>query len=432
MDLRVALLISPYFPPSSLAGVQRVRLLSHELSTFGWTPIVVSVDAQWYEEPSDLTSLRLIRQDLRIERVRAVPAWLCRPFGIGDISLRAQCAIRRRVAKLARTESPSVIFVTVLPGFASLIGSWARRRFDIPFVLDYQDPWAGGPSRTEWKWNKAGLAERLAGWVEPKVLQNVDAITAVSAATLDGLRARNLINPETPIEIIPIGADRQDHAVARRHGRSLINQGDGKFHIAYLGTVTKRMLPALETFLCAVQALSGLELENLQIHLIGTSAQPAGRDQHNLDQLLNELALRDRVHFHPGRVGYLDALRTMQDADLLLLLGSTDSHYTASKIFPCWLAAKPILAVFHSASTVNQLARELGGISLVVYDEDHGPETKAGDVAAALRKIIEEPNLILNSRNESAFESYSAQGVARKYAELFDRVIANRNDPVAL
>ncbi len=34
-------IVSPYFPPSSLAGVHRARHLAKHLPSFGWHPIVV-------------------------------------------------------------------------------------------------------------------------------------------------------------------------------------------------------------------------------------------------------------------------------------------------------------------------------------------------------------------------------------------------------
>ena len=129
------------------------------------------------------------------------------------------------------------------------------------------------------------------------------------------------------------------------------------------------------------------------------------------------------VTLQPRRVPYLDALRTMQDADVLLLLGSTDSHYTASKLFPCWLAKRPILGLFHSASTVSRLASELGGVELVTYDDAAGPETRVGELASALQRIVTEGNPTLPPRHESAFEPYSARGIAKTYARLFDRVV---------
>src|SRR5438270_7130290 len=187
---RSVLLISPHFLPSNLAGVQRVRVMSRALRDYGWAPTIVTVDYHDYEELPDLSSLRLIRADVPVETVRALPASLCRPLGFGDIALRGQWALRRRVGELVESHKPSVIFATVLPGYTSLVGAWAKRRFKIPFVLDYQDPWVPkrGPELGGSAKRKA--ADKLARWLEPKAVAVADAITAVSDETLDSLRER--------------------------------------------------------------------------------------------------------------------------------------------------------------------------------------------------------------------------------------------------
>jgi Glycosyl transferase 4-like domain len=408
----------------------RTRFLASHLREFGWEPIVICVEPRCYEEPNDNASLALLPDGLQVERVGTLPARVCRQVGIGDVSLRAQWAMRRRVRETVRRERADLVFATVLPGYTSLVGAWAKRKFALPFVLDYQDPWVSDWGARQRRISKAGFAHRLAAWFEPGVVRQADALTAVSDETLDTLRTRKLIRYGTPVEIIPIGADMNDHRVAERFGRSLIDRADERFHVAYVGTLTERMLPSFEAFLRAIQSLHSSQRQRIRIHLIGTSAQAAGKDQHNLPTRIAEFCLTPQVHLHPARIGYLDALRTMQDADLLLLLGSTDSHYTASKIFPCWLARKPIMAVFHSASSVNHLACELGGISVLTYDMEHPPASKIGDIAAALRKIFGAPDALVNTRNESAFEPYSAHGIARRFAALFDLVAAKRSAPI--
>lgn len=418
--MRSVLLISPYFLPSNLAGVHRVRLMSGNLAAHGWQPTIVTVASSFYEEPSDSALRHLLPENVKIEEVAALSARLCRPFGLGDISLRAQWQLRRRIGALIEKNRPAAIFATVLPGYTALVGSWAKRRFNIPFVLDYQDPW--GPHQLEKpSWNKSGLAMRLARGLEPRVLSQVDALTAVSEETLASLRARNLIRPNLPIEIIPIGANRRDHEVAARFGRGLIVRQDGALQIAYLGTLTERMLPALRSFLAAIAAVNAQTSRRICVHLIGTSARPGGEDRYNLNELARDAGVADRIHLHPARVSYLDALRTMQDADLLLLIGSTDSHYTASKFFPYWLSGKPVLGLFHRRSTIVSLSRELGGSRLVLYDEEHGPESKIGETAAILSDMssgVAAPP----ARNADAFAPYSAECVAARYASVFDHV----------
>jgi glycosyltransferase involved in cell wall biosynthesis len=420
--MKNVLLISPYFMPANIACVHRVRLMSKGLLSFGWQPTIVTVRPGYYEEPRDRGLARLIPAAVRIERVAALPARISRPFGLGDISLRAQWSFRRRVSELVRELHPEVIFVTVLPGYASLIGAWAKRRYGIPFVLDYQDPWVSKHVLRP-KWNKSGIAMRAAGWLEPKVLQHVDGLTAVSAETLDSLRMRQLIPAATPIEIVPIGADRRDHLVARQFGRTFIAPKEGAFQIVYLGTITERMLPVLHAFLRGVSKAQVRSRKEIIVHLVGTNAQASCRDAHDITSIIASAGLQDRVRVHPARIGYLDALRTMQDADLLLMLGSTDSHYTASKIFPYWLSGKPVFGLFHAASTVVDLAEILGGIRVLQYDGDGGPDAHVHEVAVALEKFIAMDRTSAPSRQENAFEPFSARGVAERYATLFDRLI---------
>jgi hypothetical protein len=420
--MRRALLISPYFTPSNIACVQRVRLMATRLHEFGWQPIVVTLDSRCYEEANDPESLALLPDCLRVERVPAWPARICRPLGLGDVSLRGQGGMRRKVVELAEHGEADVVFVTVLPGYTSLIGAWAKRKFKLPFVLDYQDPWVSHLSVSHPRFSKAHLANWLARKIEPRVVPMADALTAVSDETLFSLRARELIAADAEVQTIPIGADAEDHQIAARAGRSGIVKQPGVCNLAYVGTITERMLPALRILLLAVKQIAEGG-KRVGVHLIGTSARTNAEDTVGITRMIEEIGVTNIVRLQPRRVPYLDALRTMQDADALLLLGSTDSHYTASKIFPCWLAKRPIVGVFHEASTVNQLARQLGGVRLVTYKGAHELLSKVNEVAATLAQVISDPLGTMADRDESAFEPFSGRGTAAVYASLFDKVL---------
>lgn len=403
-----------------------MRLMTSRLREFGWQPVVVTVDPKHYEEANDDTSLALLRENLQVERVSAWPARICRPLGFGDVALRGQWAMRNRTRDLIAREKVDLIFATVLPGFTSLVGAWAKRKFCLPFVLDYQDPWVSEWGAQQPPFSKAGFAHRLATWFEPGAVACADTLTAVSDDTLQTLRERNLLTPGLPTETIPIGADAEDHAVAARTGRSWISRKDNEFVLAYTGTIIEGMLPSVRALFRAVRALLEANPKRQpRIHFIGTSAQSGGRDSLGLVDLADECGVGGVFRLEPRRIGYLDALRSMQEADVLLLLGSQAAHYTASKIFPCWLSGKPILALFHEASTVNGLAVELGGVRVVSYDANHGPELRVAAVTSALQDLLTQGLAAFPPRNEHAFEAYSARGVARKFASLFDRVVRN-------
>ncbi|MFM2081653.1 MAG: hypothetical protein RL380_344, partial [Verrucomicrobiota bacterium] len=289
------LIISAYFPPSNLAGVMRPRLLAAHLAACGWEPVVVTVDASHYEEMNDEQSAALVAPQLRVERVGAWPAKVCRPLGFGDIALRAQTALRRRVAEIVAREKVDLIFCTVLPGYTMLVGAWAKRKFNLPFVLDYQDPWVSDWGAAQPRFSKAGFAHWLATKLESGAVAQADAFTAVSADTLATLRQRGLLRADVPVEILPIGADANDHVVAARVGRPLTIDDETtaaraavaeleKSHspivhglsvsLAYVGTITARMLPAVKTLFASVKTIGAENPERrLRLQFIGTSAQ---------------------------------------------------------------------------------------------------------------------------------------------------------------
>lgn len=392
--------------------------MSAHLNDFGWRPTIVTVDSRFYEEHCDPALMQLLPSNVDIARVAAWPSSISRKLRIGDISLRAHGTLRRRVGELIKELRPAIVFVTVLPGYSAFVGTWAKRRFGVRFILDYQDPWVNQRPSIRTQSIKSWLACRAAAWLEPKVLPHVDAITTVSEATLESLRARNLITSRLPVEVIPIGADKQDHAIARRSGHTLIDTSTNEFQIAYLGTVTHKMLPALKACLQAFRNAQFRTSRRLRFHLVGTF-------EPDVQSLVAELGLSNQVRVHPQRISYLDALRTMQDADLLILLGSTDSHYTASKLFPYWLSKKPILGLFHEASTIVSLANELGGVALVLFGERAPPDACVDALASTLARLVK-GEIVTPERREEAFEPYSSVGVARRYAAFFDRAIHNK------
>jgi hypothetical protein len=424
--MKRALIVSPYFLPCNLAGVHRPRLLAQGLAEFGWEPVVLTVHPQYYGELAEPGLSRLIPDSLRIERVDAVRPALSSELGIGDLSLRAFRPMRRRMRQLLSRKEVDLVFVSVLPGYAGLLGSWAKQKFGVSFVLDYQDPWVSDWGAGQPGFSKAGVAHWLATVIEPRFAPWADAVTAVSNATLDSLRKRGLLSPETPTAELPIGSDPHDHDVAREVGKSRLEKKPGTFHIAFLGTVPEKTLPVVRA---VFEALRTSDLKTrVELFFGGTSGRVDGDDSMGLGALALQCGLDTCVRIEPRRFGYLDALRTMQEADALLMLGSTEKHYTASKLFPYWLAGRPIFGLAQTESTVWQIARELGGVRLFEYSSESDLEQPTRNLLAALSDFMAGQASAIPPRNPEAFEPYSARGIAGAYAGIFDRAWRSRNE----
>ena len=136
-------MVSPHFPPDTTAGTHRVRLLAPHLAAYGWQPVVVTVDPARYEGRLDPGLLSLVPPGLRVVRSPAwSPRWT-RRVGIGDLGLRAFTGLRRTSEELLARERFDALFITIYPTYPALLGPMLKRRFHVPFVLDYQDPWVG-------------------------------------------------------------------------------------------------------------------------------------------------------------------------------------------------------------------------------------------------------------------------------------------------
>jgi hypothetical protein len=136
----------------------------------------------------------------------------------------------------------------------------------------------------------------------------------------------------------------------------------------------------------------------------------------------------DRVTEVAPRIGYLDAVRVQTQASALLLLGSSEPHYTASKLFPALLSRRPLLALYHEQSTVVEMLRRAAPTARCVT---YGETARAGDrveavyeaLAALLEKRAAEPTEL----NSAALAELSADAMAGRLARLLDQVA----DPMA-
>src|SRR5690349_8202314 len=131
---RSVILVSPFFPPSGLAGVHRARHLAKHLPAAGWTPIVLCVDESFHEEDIDPGLAALVPKQVRIHKSRAFPACFTRPLGFGDISLRAWYPLRQMLLNLLKTEPIHAVLITGSPFYPMLLARLIKRRFKVPVV----------------------------------------------------------------------------------------------------------------------------------------------------------------------------------------------------------------------------------------------------------------------------------------------------------
>jgi hypothetical protein len=436
-ESRKVLMITPHFPPDSNAGTHRVRLLAPYLAGYGWTPTVLTVDPSFYEGSLDQGLSSLVPDDLRVERARAIHPGLTRLAGFGDLGLRSFQGLHAAAVDILTAEPHDLIYITVYPTYTALLGSLLKRRFQIPFVLDYQDPWVGawgnvvGGGENGAVDLKSRISRRIAMSLEPFAVRAADAITAVSKKTADDVLERVKPARKIPVVEIPIGGDERDFELVRASNtrNDLFDPNDGLFHLVCVGTILPLGLDTLRAFLASVQKLRDADpagYARLRVHFVGTSNQRKIDCEERVMPIARELGVTDVVSEHPARVDYSDSVNVQVQASAIVLLGSTEHHYTASRIYPALLARRPILAVYHKMSSVSKFLSSDGleHVHFVQFGDEGPLSSSVAEITAGLSSLLDGP-VAARPIDAAVNEELLAPHLAGTLASLFDRVAAH-------
>jgi hypothetical protein len=431
-------MIAPHFPPDTGAATHRVRLLAPHLEEFGWLPTVLTVDPAFNESRQDPDLAAMVPRNLSVVRAPAWRSEWTRKLGLGDLGLRAFSGLYRESVKLLESEKFDALFITIFPTYPALLGPLLKRRFDIPFVLDYIDPWvsAWGKEVGGGKNGSVDLKSRLtraaALQLEPIAVNAADAITAVSAGTYEMIQERIPSARRISCAAIPYGGDIADFDYLRTAPRSnrWFDRSDGSFHICYMGTLLPLGFDTLRSVFkgfAMLRAESPQVYERIRFHFFGTSNQTSGNPEARVLPIARELGVEDHVTELPLRVDYLDSLMIQVEASAILLMGSSEPHYTASKLYPALLSGRPILAVYHEESSVADIMKRVTSppaAHVVTYSTASPAGDHASEIAAALRSLVENPVSERITWPPTELERFSARSLARELAEVFDRVAA--------
>jgi hypothetical protein len=421
---RTVAIVSPHFPPSNLAGVHRARLLSRHLPEFGWRPVIVTTHWRHYEEELDWGLAGLVDPAVEVIHTHAAPT---RPLRVvGDIGIRALAWHLAALRRLRRERRVDFVLITVPSFYSAVLGELLYRREPLPFGIDYQDPWVHEWPAAEIRYSKAWASLQLAQRLEPWATRNATLITGVAETYFEGVLDRNpRLRKRRVTAAMPVGFSDLDFTASAVMSRNATeyDSADGCIHLVYAGALLPKAHGVMECLLRGVSVVKtrgGPAGRRLRLHFIGTGLHPTDPNGHTILPLARRLGIAQCVTERPHRMAYLDVLANLVHADGVLIVGSTEPHYTPSKVYQAVQSRRPVLALLHEESTaIDVLERSRAG-TVIRLNGRALPEPER--IADAIETFLAEPYQA-QAVDWSAFDAYSARESARRMAAALDDAV---------
>jgi len=374
--MKKIIIIAPHFPPSNLTAVHRSRLFAKYLPCFGWEPVVITVKEKFYEETLDLDLEKQLSPSLRIEKVNAFPVIKVGKFRlVGDIGLRSFFQILFRIFAITKKEKIDFIYIPIPPFYTALLGRLVHYFRKIRFGIDYIDPWVHEFPGSKTMFSRAWFSRALAKILEPFAIRKASLITGVAASYYQGTISRNNnLDKTCKFAAMPYGVDITAKLFEKETAtiKPLFLVQKNKFQLIYAGALLPKSVEILEMVLKIISQNEDV-FSRLEIHLIGTGQTTNDPEGYNIKPMAEKYGLWNKIIFeYPERIAHSRVLANLASADGVFILGSTQPHYTPSKVWEAMLVRKPVFAILNTHSAAVSAIKEAR--AGVVVELDNQPD----------------------------------------------------------
>ncbi len=361
MKEKQVLVISYYFPPMGLSGVQRTLKFVKYLPYYSWKPIVLTTStANFYafddtlanELPEDQYKIyRTAKSDSGFRRdnkykIKKFPSYFNQKIGRAVLQTIFQPDSKRLWLKYAIKKGEEIIkennidaiFATAPPFTDFLVAYELSKKFGIPFLVDYRDVWIDNP----FHFFATPFHKLYSINLESKILTNAYKAIVTIRNTKELLLKRYRFLSHNDIEIITHGFDPDDFDYSISE-----NKPKDKFIITYSGLFQDNRTP--KYFLKAAEKFLKKRPDAKSV----TELRFIGLMRKNHIKLIKKYGLTENVNL----LGYLNHSETVKHlllSDVLWFM-LMDNVRSPGKLYEYFGARKSILACIPEGSIKKQL-----------------------------------------------------------------------------
>lgn len=433
------LMIAYYFPPLSGSGVFRSLKFAKYLPEMGWNPTVISSmepprgwnyrdDSMVNEIPESVDVIRIVDEvgekanvELTNEKVNSLigflrsalyedreamqifSSYLSSQNGVSTL-FQFPCSaliwaweVVNYIERNVDLNKFKAIYTTSGPSSSHLVGFYLKKKYGIPWIADYRDPWILNPYA---QFNMSNPIQRLLFLLERNLLKNADCNIVVDGKIIDkyceifGIDKNHMV-------CITNGYDEQDFS-----NMIFSKKKTEKFTVSYSGllyTQQRSMAPILKAIMDLCK--EGLmDLNHLKIQIVGQ-----GKELEN--SKVAELFGLSAVLEQTGYVSHAEAIQADLDADMLLLFVGDDPKFKIThtgKIFEYLRSGTYILALAPKDGAVDEILVETGqGTALLSTQMDEIKEV-----------ILQQYRKWLEAKEKEYWQSSLIRRFDRKYLTM--------------
>ncbi len=425
------LIISYYWPPAGGPGVQRVVNFVKYLPQNGWVPMILTVRDGEYPA-LDYTLEGLIADNTVVIKTRSIEPfslykrlmgkkkehkidtyilnqnskgwlskitkWVRLNIFIPDARIGWYPFAVVKGKKIMRQEGIDLIYTCSPPHSVQLIGMALSRKYKVPWVADFRDPWSALVAYQGQ--HRSALTRKIDLWFEKRVLRCASRIVVTCHGLKRALEVDRIVASHKTM-VITNGYDPETKALSESR------KNDASFVIFYGGNLSDVRLPGP-----LLDAMEAVMVTGTSRNVVLRIAGSVGRVFWNL---VKSKGLEDQIQYI-GYVSHEEVLRQHAMSDMLLqVVDNVPSNhlFVSGKLFDYLGSKIPILAIGPKEGEVHQIIKETDSGFFFGYDEGQ-------ELTQMLTMVLNDQMDITKKFTFNNIEQYSRSKLTQKLAGVFD------------
>ncbi len=430
--MKRVLIISYYWPPSGGIGVHRCLKYAKYLRNFGWEPVILTAknpdypvldEGNFKDVPNGVEVLKsniwepynifktLIgkKKEEKIHNVLITEKepgllykfgiWIRGNFFIPDARRFWIKPSIKLLSEYLKEHPVDAMFTNGPPQSTHLIAYGIKKKFNIPWIADFQDPWTQVDYYQKFK--IGFIADKIHKRLEQNVLKTADK-TIICSNTwkkdLESIGAKN-------VSVLVWGYDEEDF-------KNIKTERTQKFRLSHFGSLgPDRNPPNLWKALSDIANENKSFAENLEIELVGFI-------DHSIIENLKKLGLEKNI-IAMNHIPRNETLIKMHQTQVLLLILNDAPNVKGrlpGKLFEYLASRRPVWVIGPTDSDAAE----------IVYNANAGTASDFEDIDSMKKTILNFYNKYLNNKlddNKTNLDKYTNKNLTKQLAGYLDELV---------